>query len=100
VSNTVNELQHSLLISMRDVLNRFDDDGLELNVLVSTLRGLYETAEFQDAKVRMEFESAWVTVDYENELRTETWAQSNSSAPGSLASAIAEMRHWVDVRLN
>ena len=48
----MNELQRSLLVSMRDVLNRFSDGGLELGVLVTTMRGLYESADFQDSELR------------------------------------------------
>jgi hypothetical protein len=95
----VNEVQQGLLGSMKDVLSRFENNGLELGVLVTTLRGLYESADIQDPELRTSFEVAWVSLDHEHELRTESWASPGASTPESLARSVASFRSWIDSAL-
>jgi len=80
---------------MNDELDEFSRGAVTLGELVSRIRGLYSAAEISDPDVRTAFETAWIKLDYENELRTEPWAPVGSATEEGLENALLGMSDWI-----
>jgi hypothetical protein len=63
---------------------------------VDTLRGLYESADFQENELRMGFERVWISLDLKNELRAESWTIPGASTEDSLTLALAKFQSWIE----
>jgi hypothetical protein len=66
--------QRTLIVEMNDELDRLEMDESVLRQVVARIRGLYVAAALRDPDVRTAFETAWVRLDHQHELRTEGWA--------------------------
>ena len=80
---------------MLDQVAAFRRDELDLTHLVAGLRTEYVEADPHDAEVRTEFESMWVAIDGENELRTESWAPTVAASDDRLSEALDAFCSWV-----
>jgi hypothetical protein len=79
---------------MLDRVHEYERGRLGLAKLVDDLRGLYVEADPQDSGVRDDFESKWIRLDHQNELRTATWT-SEVSDDVQLAQRLEAFHHWV-----
>ena len=80
---------------MLDQVAAFRCGELDLTHLVAGLRAEYVEADPHNAKVRTEFESKWVAMDAENELRTEPWAPRDAASDDRLSEALDAFCSWV-----
>jgi hypothetical protein len=53
-------------------------------------------ADPHDARIRDEFESKWVRLDNENEMRTEPWPPSGVASDVQLAQHLGRFEDWVE----
>jgi hypothetical protein len=67
---------------------------LSLGRLVDNTRGLFEAADISEVRIRDEFELAWVSVDGELELRTESWSRPEWVSDSNLEAALTALREW------
>ena len=81
---------------MLDRVHAYEHGRLGLGKLVDDLRGLYVEADPHDSEVRDEFESKWVQIDHQNELRTESWAPSGDGSDEQLAQHLGRFHDWVE----
>jgi hypothetical protein len=80
---------------MLDRVHEYEQGRLGLGKLVDDLRGLYVEADPHDSVVRDEFESKWVQIDQQNELRTEGWAPSGEGNDERLTQHLGRFHDWV-----
>jgi hypothetical protein len=81
---------------MLDRIHEYGKGRLDLGNLVDDLRGLYVEADPHDARIRDEFESKWVRLDHENELRTEAWAPHGAANDVVLVQYLGGFHDWVE----
>jgi hypothetical protein len=81
---------------MLDRVQEYEQGQLGLGKLVDDLLGLYVEADPHDARIRDEFESKWVQIDHQNELRTESWARSGDVSDVRLAQHLETFHDWVE----
>ncbi len=81
---------------MLDRVHEYEQGQLSLGKLVDDLRGLYVEADPHVARILEEFESKWVQIDHQNELRTESWASSGEVSDTRLAQHVRAFHDWVE----
>jgi hypothetical protein len=81
---------------MLNRVHEYEEGQLSLGKLVDDLRGLYVEADPHEARIRDQFESNWVQIDHENELRTESWAPSGIASDAQLAQHLKRFQDWVE----
>ncbi len=77
-------------------LTDFENRVIDLGLLVKDLRGLYVEADPHDVAIRNGFESHWILLDAEHELRAESWAPAGAACDDRLTDAIGSFRSWVN----
>jgi hypothetical protein len=80
---------------MLDLVATFERGESDLTQLVAALRVEYIEADPHDALVRDGFESNWIHIDHENELRTEPWAPSGTASDSRLTEVLNLFCEWV-----
>ena len=75
-------------------IDRFATGGISRSKLVENSRGLFEAADISDNETSMAFESAWVAVDAQADLRTEPWRRPEWISEQALNDALSDMRRW------
>lgn len=81
---------------MLDRIHEYEQGRLHLGKLVDDLRGPHVEADPHDSRVRDGFESKWVHLDHQNELRDSTWAASEVSDDVQLAQRLEAFHGWVE----
>jgi hypothetical protein len=81
---------------MLDRVDEYEQGRLGLGELVDDLRGFNLEADPHDARIRDDFESKWVLIDLEHELRTESWAPSGAASDVKLAKHLLLFHDWAE----
>jgi len=80
---------------MLGLVETFEQGDVDLTQLVAALRVEYVEADPHDPRIRDGFESKWVQIDSENELRTESWAPQGVASASRLTEALNLFCEWV-----
>jgi hypothetical protein len=94
-SGVVDQHQRDPWSRMLGLVATFERREVDLTRLVAALRVEYVEADPHDARIRDEFESKWVRIDGENELRTESWAPKGAANDSHLREALNLFCEWV-----
>jgi hypothetical protein len=91
----VDDHQRRMWSQMLDRVDEYEHGRIDLARLVEDLRGLFIEADPHDVSTRQSFEDVWLSLDIENELRTEGWAPPGVASPESLHRAVESFRSQV-----
>lgn len=85
---------------MLGLVSQYRDGNLGLGELAEGLRGLFVEADPHDVATRDAFETKWLPIDLENELRTGPWAPVGAASDENLSDRLEEFCAWVNSVIN